>query len=133
MGDLTTADLNVLSGAGAWIEQWDLADSNPDRNNPDADNPLEALIAAARLQVALDELPLLPPCPDDEDRSTFEPRPHMWTVKTITSPWMNGTPNWIVFAVCKGSHKGWAPQVKGTAPTMLAAVLNLGDALRSRT
>ena len=92
-----------------------------------------ALIQAARLQVAIDELPLLPPCPDDEDRSTWAQRPHIWTVKLITSPWMNGTPNWAVFAVCKGSHKGWAPQVKGAAPTMLLAVLALGDALRSRT
>jgi hypothetical protein len=81
---------------------------------------LDALIAAARLQVALDELPL----------------PEGWTLTSL-----HGGASWGAQAQPSPAYKSaqgtygftttWLG-VGATGATMLAAVLALGDALRSR-
>lgn len=74
---------------------------------PVSDDEIDLLIAAARLQVAIDELPL----------------PENWELR-IGNP--VGTPYATAFSRRTGD------QESAYAPTMLAAVLELDAALRSR-
>lgn len=77
---------------------------------PVSDDEIDLLIAAARLQVAIDELPL----------------PEGWAFDRL---WVNG--GGFEARACK-LHFPAGPVICGRGPTMLAAVTALGDALRSR-
>lgn len=128
MSGLTTADLARLEGLNLRGSGLD----KPYKADPEFVEMLRAnsltsgltvgivldLIKAARLQVALDELPL----------------PEGWRFSGITPGGPIG--NWLAGARGRTAitREGLFPEMAhGYGPTMLDAVLALGDALRSRT